>query len=59
MPEPIEYDPFELDWPWPGMVSEPEPPVEPARTELTSDPRAEVPASTPRPQSPAADSQDG
>jgi hypothetical protein len=24
VPEPIEYDPFEMDWPWPGMVSEPE-----------------------------------
>ena len=25
VPEPIEFDPFEMDWPWPGMLpTEPE-----------------------------------
>jgi len=38
VPEPIEFDPFEMDWPWPGMLPEPEAaaseaPVEPERTE--------------------------
>jgi hypothetical protein len=39
VPEPIEYDPFEMDWPWPGMLpSEPEAAVElppaPDRSEM-------------------------
>lgn len=41
VPEPIEYDPFEMDWPWPGMLpaepeaAAPEAPVEPDRADLT------------------------
>ena len=41
VPEPIEYDPFEMDWPWPGMLpaepeaAAPEPPAEPERAEPT------------------------
>jgi len=47
VPEPIEFDPFEMDWPWPGMLSEPEPPVEPSRGDLAGETPAESPA-TPR-----------
>ena len=34
VPEPIDYDPFEMDWPWPGMMDAEDPPVEPSRSEL-------------------------
>ena len=48
VPDPIEYDPFEMDWPWPGMLPEPEPPVERSVGELTSEQQSEVPASDQR-----------
>lgn len=34
VPEPIDYDPFEMDWPWPMADARREVPAEPSRSEL-------------------------
>jgi hypothetical protein len=41
VPEPIEYDPFEMDWPWPGML--------PAEPEARASTPAPEPSATPEP----------
>ena len=53
-PEPFEYDPFEMDWPWPGMhtpEAEPAATTPPAaKTDAPAPPAAQPPQSvTPRP----------
>lgn len=45
--EPIEDDPFEMDWPWPNNLprqTDAKAPVEPSRHELAEEPPASEPA---------------